>query len=198
MNTVEVIFKNISEIAGVDDIGLLILTDMAGEQQIAVPCDKKQLDGFRLRLSQKPVAKSMLPEVLWQATRWFLGRPMEVVITGINEGQYEALLIAPDLGMQLPILAPEGIMLTLVSKGNVPVKVEEHLFRRQSTHYSKDSAALSLPINTITDKMLDAALQKAVQNENYEMAGHLRDEIKRRDELRKKEKDSTILDHEGD
>ena len=46
--------------------------------------------------------------------------------------------------------------------------------------------------------MLDAALQKAVQNENYEMAGHLRDEMKRRDELRKKEKDSTILDHEGD
>lgn len=52
MNTVELIFKNISEIAGVDDIGLLILTDMAGEQQIAVPCNKKQLDSFRLRLSQ--------------------------------------------------------------------------------------------------------------------------------------------------
>lgn len=123
---------------------------------------------------------------------------MEVVINGVNEGQYKALLIAPELGMQLPILASEGILLTLVSKGQVPIKVEERLFRRQSTPYNKDSAALSLPINTISDKMLDAALQKAVQNENYEMAGHLRDEMKRRDELRNKEKDNTILDHEGD
>lgn len=198
MNTVELIFKNISEIAGVDDIGLLILTDMACEQQIAVPCNKKQLDSFRLRLSQAPVTKSMLPEVMWQATRWFLDRPMEVVINEVNEGQYKALLIAPELGMQLPILASEGILLTLVSKGQVPIKMEEHLFRRQSTPYNKDNAAISLPINTITDKMLDTALQKAVQNENYEMAGHLRDEMKRRDELRNKEKENTILDHEGD
>ena len=198
MNTVELIFKNISEIAGVDDIGLLILTDMADEQQIAVPCKKKQLDSFRLRLSQAPVTNSMLPEVMWQAMRWFLDRPMEVVINEVNEGQYKALLIATELGMQLPILASEGILLTLVSKGQVPIKVEEHLFRRQSTPYNKDNVSLSLPINTITDKMLDAALQKAVQNENYEMAGHLRDEMKRRDELRNKEKENTILDHEGD
>lgn len=197
MTTIELIFKNISEIAGVDDMGLLILTDKACERQIAVPCDKQQLVAFKLRLTKAPVSKTMLPEVLWQATRWFLGRPMEVVIARVNEGRYEAMLTAPELGMQLPIRATDGILLSLISKGKVPVKVEETLFRRQSTPYSKDSAGLSLPINTITDKMLEVALQKAIQNENYEMAGHLRDEMKRRNELRNMEKDNTNLDHEG-
>lgn len=197
MTTVELIFKNISEIAGVDDMALLILTDKAGERQIAIPCDKEQLKAFKLRLSKDPATRTMLPEVMWQATRWFLGRPMEMVISGINEGRYEGMLTAPELGMQLPIRVTDGILLSLVSKEKVPVKAETSLFHRQSTPYAKDSAGLSLPINTITDKMLDVALQKAIQNENYEMAGHLRDELKRRNELRSKEKDNTILDDEG-
>lgn len=198
MTTIELIFKNISEIAGIDDIGLLILTDKKGEQQIAIPCGKEQLKAFRIRVDKDPVTKTMLPEVMWQATRWFWGRPMELVITRVNEEKYEALLTAPELSMQLPIRVTDGILLVLISKGMVPIKVEEELFRRQSTPYNKDSARLSLPINTITDKMLDVALQKAIQTENYEMAGHLRDEMKRRIELHDKEKDNTILDHEGD
>lgn len=198
MTTIELKFKNISEIEGVDDMGLLILTDKAAERQIAIPCDKEQLEAFKLRLSHSQATKMMLPEVMWQATRWFLGRPMEVVISNVNEGHYEALLVAPELGMQLPVRATDGVLLSLVSKGKVPVKAEETLFRQQSTTYSKDSAGLSLPINTITDKMLDVALRKAIQNENYEMAGHLRDEMERRKKLRNKETDHTILDHEGD
>ncbi len=198
MTTIELTFKNISEIEGVDDMGLLILTDKAAERQIAIPCDKEQLAAFKLRLSHSQDTKMMLPEVMWQATRWFLGRPMEVVISSVNEGHYEALLTAPELGMQLPVRATDGVLLSLVSKGKVPVKAEETLFHRQSTAYNKDSAGLSLPINTITDKMLDVALRKAIQNENYEMAGHLRDEMERRKSLRNKEMDHTILDDEGD
>lgn len=198
MSTVELIFKNISEIAGVDGMALLILTDKASERQIAIPCDKEQLEAFKLRLSKNPTTKTMLPEVMWQATHWFLGRPMEMVIFGVNEGHYEALLTVPELGMQLPIRATDGILLFLISRGKVPVKAEASLFRRQSTPYSKDGTGLSLPINTITEKMLDIALKKAIQNENYEMACHLRDEMKRRDEILNKEKDNTTIDDEGD
>ncbi len=198
MTTIELTFKNISEIAGIDDIGLLMLTDKANERQIAIPCDRDQLRAFKLRLNKDANTKTLLPEVMWQATRWFLGRPMEVDIARVNGGQYEALLTAPELGMQLPIKATDGILLSLVSKGQVPVKAEKNLFRKQSTPYSEDCAGLSLPINTISDKMLDKALQKAILNENYEMAGHLRDERKRRKDTRNKEKDNTFFDHERD
>ena len=39
---------------------------------------------------------------------------------------------------------------------------------------------MALPVNTITDDMLKSALEKAIQEENYELASHLRDEMKRR------------------
>ena len=89
MTTIELTFKNISEIAGIDDIGLLMLTDKANERQIAIPCDRDQLRAFKLRLNKDANTKTLLPEVMWQATRWFLGRPMEVDIARVNGGQYD-------------------------------------------------------------------------------------------------------------
>jgi protein-arginine kinase activator protein McsA len=44
---------------------------------------------------------------------------------------------------------------------------------------------MSLPINVISDEMLKSALDKAIKDEDYEMASHLRDEMKRRLNLQK-------------
>jgi protein-arginine kinase activator protein McsA len=39
---------------------------------------------------------------------------------------------------------------------------------------------MQMPINGISEEMLEEALKKAIENENYEMASHLRDELNRR------------------
>ena len=46
--------------------------------------------------------------------------------------------------------------------------------------YNENSRGVSLPVNTISDEMLQSALDKAIADENYELASHLRDEKKRR------------------
>ena len=46
----------------------------------------------------------------------------------------------------------------------------------------KTQTQLAIPINTMDVKHLKSALEKAVDDENYELASHLRDEIKRRNE----------------
>ena len=51
---------------------------------------------------------------------------------------------------------------------------------RQSTVYDNGASGVSLPVNTISDEMLQSALDKAIKNENYEMASDLRDEMNRR------------------
>ena len=37
-----------------------------------------------------------------------------------------------------------------------------------------------LPVNSISNEMLRSALDKAVKDEDYELASHLRDEMRRR------------------
>ena len=59
----------------------------------------------------------------------------------------------------------------------------QNLMKKQSVAFKKDSKGMSIPLNTLTDDMLRKALNKAIEEENYEMASHLRDEMKRRNLL---------------
>lgn len=197
MAKIALTFKNVSEIRGVDDVGLLILVDNNGERQLAIPCEKALLEAFKTRLTHATSTNRMLPEVLWKVMQDQMGNRMEVFIDSLKNGQYEAVLIDKDTFAAFPVYASDAVLLSLISKGKVTVTIDATLFRKQSTPYSKRSEGVSLPLNTITDKMLDAALQKAIGNEDYEAASYLRDEIKKRNELRNGNKDHSTIDHEG-
>ena len=56
--------------------------------------------------------------------------------------------------------------------------------KRQSIPFNKDSKTMSLPVNTLSEEMLGEALTKAVDNENYELAAALNQEIERRKKLK--------------
>ena len=51
---------------------------------------------------------------------------------------------------------------------------------RQSTPFDETATGIAIPINTMDVPRLKMALQQAIDNENYELASQLRDEIQRR------------------
>jgi protein-arginine kinase activator protein McsA len=51
---------------------------------------------------------------------------------------------------------------------------------RQSVPFREDARGMSIPVNSISEEMLQQALDRAVSEENYELASYLRDEMKRR------------------
>ena len=51
---------------------------------------------------------------------------------------------------------------------------------KQSAEYHAGYVQMPVPVNVITDKMLEDSLRKAIDNENYELASNLRDELKKR------------------
>lgn len=197
MTKIALTFKSVSEIQGVDDIGLLVLVDDKCERQLAVPCEKSLFEAFKLRLTNSASTATMLPEVLWKLVEGQVGNRMEAFIDSVKNGQYGAVLIDNDNFAELPIYASDAILLSLISKGTVTITIDKTLFLKQSTPFSRDSKGVSLPLNTITDKMLDAALQRAINNEDYEAASFLRDEINKRNKLRNNNKDNSMNDHEG-
>lgn len=178
MQKIKLIFRGISEIVGDTEMGVIVLTDMASTRQIAIVCDHQMEEQFTMRIGQPPMRK-LLPEVLCQAL-WSQGviSQFEVIITDISNGQYLASLVNTATMEMIPVRASDGVLLSFISE--IPLYIEAKLMMRQSVPFAEDARGMSLPVNSISDDMLRQALDRAVADENYELASCLRDEIKRR------------------
>lgn len=181
MGRIHLKYKGITEIVGSDKLGLIVLTDEQEEMQLSIVCDTHMEAQFALRSGDAPIVKKLLPEVLWQIINKQTALHLEILIKGINNGQYDVTIHNADNNMEVPVRASDGILLSSVS--DIPIYIDETLMLRQAVPFRKGARGMSLPINTISDGMLQSAMQKAIAEENYELASQLRDEEKRRKNL---------------
>ena len=181
MNRVRLIFKSVTEIVGSDDVGLLILVDEQQQRQLTIPCDRNMLYQFSLRVQKVPITNRMLPEVLWQVIRSQTTLHFEILINDLIEGQYRAVLYNVETLEPILIRISDAMLLAYVS--DIPIYIDEKLMKKQSVKYVHNAQGMSIPVNTLTDEMLKKALNKAVEDEHYELASQLRDETKRRNLL---------------
>ena len=178
MTKIPLRFKSVSQIVGSEKLGLLVLVDMEEQWQLAIPCDQAMLQQFELRIMDVPVKHLMLPEVLWQVISSQTDVHYEILISDIIEEQYRAILYDTESLEPIAIRASDAVLLSFIS--NIPLFIEEKLMKRQSVPYQRSSKGVAMPLNAISNKMLQEALDKAVEDENYELASHLRDEMRRR------------------
>jgi bifunctional DNase/RNase len=178
MNKIRLVFKGISEIVGSEQLGLLVLTDVAGTRQLTIVCDRHMEYQFSLRVHQAPICHRLLPEVLWNVMSMQSSIELEVVIDQIRDGQYRALLVNTCTQTTETLRASDAILFSYIS--GIPLYIEERLMMRQSVPYVENAPGMAIPVNAISKDMLQEALDKAVEDENYELAVHLRDEIERR------------------
>lgn len=179
MHRTKLIFKGVSEIVGSARLAVLILTDEDERRQISIVCDKTSAVQIELRLRPDNVTAECLPEVLSQLLSKLMGARMEILIKDVVDGQYKVLLCSQlDWIEPIVVRASDAILFSIV--GNVPVYIDSSLMMRQSVAYKKNAQGVSLPVNTISNDMLQKALEKAVDDENYELASRLRDEINKR------------------
>lgn len=175
---IKLIFNGVSEIVGTMQLGLLILTDEAKERQITIVCDKLAAVQIELR-ARRCLTSNLLPEVLWKTITRMSNAPAEINITGVNDGQYHVVAcFGPDWIEPVAIRASDAVLLSIIA--NAPIYINADLMARQSVPYDKDARGVALPVNTISNDMLQSALDKAIIEENYELAARLRDEQLRR------------------
>lgn len=169
--------KSVTEIVGTEEVGLLILVDEREERQIAVTCNRATLMQFQARLAGRP-QPSRLPETLWQVVSRMVDGTFDLVIYGLSDGQYKAVLYNDVTFDRFPLPASDAVLLSLIA--SVPLYIETKLMEIQSSPYHASATGMAIPVNTISNEMLSKALEKAVEDENYELASYLRDEQRRR------------------
>ena len=171
-------FAGVSEIVGGTDVALIILADKSRTRQLSIVCDRSMAVQIELRGKAVPITTIMLPEVLSRLLRMDKTAEYEISIDGINEGQYIMRLMNTVTGRSDQLRASDAILLSVVA--DIPLYIDSSLLSRQSVPFNPTHNGISIPINSLSEEMLNKALEQAIKDENYEMASYVRDEINRR------------------
>lgn len=179
MARIKLFLQQATEVVGEEKEGLLILTDSFQERQLAVPCNSRMYDEFRLRMNN-PKHQAELSDVLFKVIKWQTELSLELVIVSVDNGHYSAVLSNTDSLEQVPLDGAQAVLLNYISKDKIPLFIDEKLFLKQSSVYDMKAKGVSLPVNTLSSSMLRKALDRAIAAENYELASQLRDELNKR------------------
>ena len=159
-------FENIQQVVGSDDIAVILLTDEHRQRALSIVCDETMTRQILLRLQSPQNCKLMLPD------------EYEMTIYGIHDGQYQVVMVDKNFERSVRMRMSDAVLLNIISE--CPLYIEEQLMRQQSVPFDENARGVAIPINTMEVRRLNMALQRAIDNENYELASQLRDEIKRR------------------
>ena len=85
----------------------------------------------------------------------------------------------PDSLQAIPIRISDGVLLAYLA--DFPIYIDEQLLMRQGVPYDDSQTRVSVPVNIISNEMLQEALERAVSEEDYKKASQIRDELRRRE-----------------
>lgn len=179
MNRVKLRFHTISQIVGSIGVGIIVLTDEAKERQISVVCDAEMTDALRKRLQKKDGEDVHLAGALSSLLKQNETQ-VEVLIYGIQDGQYCAMLLDTDSLVSVKLKVCDAILFAL--SGHWPIYIDEQLMRTQAASFdAAQEDRVAMPINVLNTDMLKEALARSIAQEDYKMAEYLNAELKRRE-----------------
>lgn len=168
-------YETVQQVVGGEGIAVILLTDMERKKGLSVVCDEQMAYQIQLRVNNPNACRNLLPETLVS----LLPSSYEMLILGLYDGQYQVVL-TDDVGNSSRLRMSDAVLLSLIS--NIPLYIEDGLMQRQCFPFDEKAMSVAIPINTMDLPRLRSALEKAVENENYELASQLRDEIRKRNE----------------
>lgn len=161
---------------------MALLKERTGERIIPVLLERS--DAFQLLMKMRGAVPSALPASMSDILhRVFLQSGMnveEVRISAVQAGvTYCHILYSEDTVRRMIRYCKAADGLILAYTFDCPVTIHESLLEQQ---YMRDAGNgnYSIPVNSVGIEALKEALKRAVEDENYELASQLRDEIERR------------------
>lgn len=191
MSRIRLKVQGVTDISANLDSSLLILTDEAEKRQLTVICDAAMRFQFAIRRGRHVGSKEArqhaaeflqyaLPEAVASLIKYLTNLELCVVIVNIFDGQYRAVLEDQRTGTAIPIRVSDGALLSYADQ-HIPLYCEESIWQMQSMPYAGENApGISMPLNTLTIPMLQKALDDCIEQENYEMAQKIKEEMERR------------------
>lgn len=191
MSRIPLKIQGVTDISATRNASLLIITDKEEQRQLTVVCDEIMRHEFGIRRGKyigdkaekakvAEILRTTLPETLAAIIKYMTDLQLAVIIVNVFDGQYRAVIEDSNTGTAFPIRVSDGALLCYADP-HIPLYIEESLWIRQSVPYlGHDARGVAMPLNTLSMEMLEQALQKSIEEEKYELAKQLKEEMDRR------------------
>lgn len=166
-----------------DNACVITLTDESEKRALSIVTEKEMATEIKNHEKDKQDTKDHLVDVLTNIMGVQVAT-YDIHIIPIRDLGFKAKLVSIIEQKEFELRIDEAILLSLTAK--IPIYASLDVLQHFSTPYNKEVMSVALPILSLPDSLLQKALEKAIQEENYEGASYIRDEMKRREEKRKK------------
>lgn len=172
----------------------LVMGEVGGKRRLPIIIGGFEAQSIALGLERMQPARPMTHDLFKSFADHYDIYIREVVINKFKEGVFHAVLVCEHLGETAEIDARTSDAVALAIRYQCPIYTYEPILAEAGivleTDEPKESledeiSALEEDDGEFSDYLyedLDGLLQKAIENEDYEKASRIRDEIKRREE----------------
>lgn len=181
MNEIELKIHDMSSTIHPADAYALVLEEVHGNRKLPIIIGHLEAQAIKVMMLGYKVPRPLTHDLFLA-----LGNHLElsldkVVIYKVKDGVYYSHLHFDAAGEKFMIDSRTSDAVALALRYKAPIYTTGEIMENE---YMREvgEGAFSVTVNMISMPMLKEALQKAVDEENYEQASRLRDEIRRREQ----------------
>lgn len=165
------------------DAYALVLEEVDGGRKLPIIIGHLEAQAIKVMMvkyqAPRPLTHDLFP-ILTQR----LGAILEkIVIYKAKDGVFYSYLYYQKEGEEIKIDSRTSDAVALALRYKCPMYTTESIMESEHLH-DMGEGKFSVPITSVSIEMLEDALQKAIEKEEYETASQLRDEIRKRKEKR--------------
>ena len=179
MDEIELKVHDMSSTLQPADAYALVLEEVNGNRKLPIIIGSLEAQAIKVVMMEYKMPRPLTHDLFLTVTKELGAALKKVLIYKVKDGVYYSYLFLEKEGEVFKIDSRTSDAIALAMRCGCPVYTTNEIME----------SAFSVNVNTVDVVMLKEALSKAIEEENYEQASRLRDEIKRREQ----EEENTIV-----
>ena len=181
MNKVELKVQDLLQKSSNDKFYIALLREKEGTRSLPILVGLLEAQAIAMYLREVATERPMLHDLLAGMADAFAIHIREVYIYKVKGGVFYSYLVCEQYGQTVNVDARTSDALAVALHRGCPIYIDEELLNAQCMR-DEGGGAYSMPITVMNTEVLRGVLKTAIEREDYELAAHLRDVIREREE----------------
>lgn len=181
MKEIELKVHDMSSTLQPADAYALVLEEVNGERKLPIIIGALEAQAIKIVMTDYKTPRPFTHDLFLTVTKQLGAELKKVLIYKVKDGIYYSYLFIEQGGQKLKIDSRTSDAIALALRCKCPIYTTAQIIENEQLHESGDSA-FTVNVNVVDNDALKEALKKAIEEEDYEQASRLRDEIRRREQ----------------